>query len=156
VSDYRVESTPGACKRQRVKTSGAQVTFVILPERASAFAAALVPTDAPCDEASLVVEQVSRPMHALGPLIGRPPEPTLRRDATIVATDHDAAVALFAAALADYVECWFVPRSGNFVVYADDDEYATVLAPRQGPVSRAGERLRAAGFQEVVGYERRW
>ena len=38
--------------------------------------------------------------------------------------------------------------------YGDHDESSTIFAQRTGPVARAAEALRAAGFAEMDGYER--
>lgn len=146
MSAYRVESTPGATKKLRKKAGGAQMTFSVSRQGASAFSAALLSGDPPCERAALVVEETSAPLYHIGPLIVHPPLESLPRDTTIAATGREAAAALLAAALSDYVDFWFVPEPGGFVVHADDDECATVFAHRQGPVSRAGERLEAAGF----------
>jgi hypothetical protein len=154
MSTYGVESTPGATKKLRQKAGGAQMTFAVTRDGAPAFAAALLSDEPPCESAELVVEGLSGALYHVGPLIAHPPLEPLARDTTIAATGGEAAAALLAAALSDYFDFWFVPRPGGLVVYADNDEYATVFAHRQGAVSRAGERLRAAGFREVVGYER--
>jgi len=152
VSVYRVESTPGATKKLRKKAGGAQMTFTVGRQGASAFSAALLSGEPPCERAALVVEETSGALYHVGPLIGHPPLESLPRDTTIAATGREAAVALLTAALSDYVDFWFVPHPGGFVVYADDEECAEVFAHRQGPVSRAGERLAAAGFRG--GHER--
>jgi hypothetical protein len=154
VSPYRVESTPGATKRLRKKAGGAQMTFAVTRQGAPAFAAALLSGEQPCERAELVVEGTSGALYHVGPLIAQPALEALPRDTTIAATDGEASAALLAAALSDYVDFWFVPKPGGLLVYADNDEYATVFAHRQGAVSRAGERLRAAGIPEVDGYER--
>ena len=61
---------------------------------------------------------------------------------------------LLTAALQDWTDFWFVPIPGGFLLYGDHDEYATIFAHRTGPVASAAEALRAAGFDEVDGYER--
>lgn len=147
MSAYRVESTPGATKKLRKKAGGAQMTFAVNRQGALAFSTALLSGDPSCERAALVVEETSGPLYHVGPLIAHPPLESIPRDTTISATGHEAAGALLAAALSDYVDFWFVPEPGGFVVQADDDECATVFAHRQGPVSRAGERLAAAGFR---------
>jgi hypothetical protein len=154
VTPLALASTPGATKKVRQKAGGVQVTFWVTRDGAPAFAAALLSGDPPCDRAELVVQGVSGALYHLGPLIAHPPLVSLPRDTTISATGLEVSTTLLAAAMADYVDFWFVPKPGGLVVYADNDEYATVFAHRQGPVSTAGERLRAAGFREVVGYER--
>jgi len=157
VTPLALTSTPGESKKLRKKAgSSAQATFAVTRQGASAFASALLSGDPPCEHAALVVEETSGALYHVGPLIARPPLDALPRDTTIAATSGEASATLLAAALSDYVDFWFLPKPGGFVVYADNDEYATVLAQRQGPLSRAGERLRAAGFREVVGYELRW
>ena len=147
MSAYRVESTPGATKKLRQKAGGAQVTFSVNRQGASAFSTALLSGNPPCGRAALVVEETSGALYHVGPLIAHPPLASLPRDTTITAMGREAAEALLAAALSDYVDFWFVPEPGGFVVHADDDECATVFAHRQGPVSRAGERLAGAGFR---------
>ena len=149
-----VTSSPGATKKLRNKAGSSQATFVVTRPGASAFAAALLSGAPPCDRAALVVEGTSGALYHVGPSVAHPPLKALPRDTTISASDREGAATLLAAALSDYVDFWFVHKPGGFVVYADNDEYATVFAPRQGSVSRACQRLRAAGFREVVGYER--
>jgi len=157
VTPFEVATTPGESKKLRKKAgSSAQSTFWVAPARTSAFAAALLSGDPACERAALVVEETSHVLYNVGPLIARPPERSLPRDTTIAATGREASASLLAAALSDYVDFWFVPSPGGFVLYADNDEYATVLAPRQGSVSKAVDRLLATGFAEVVDYERRW
>jgi hypothetical protein len=154
VNAYRVEPTPGETKKLRRKAGDAQLTFAVTRAGAKAFASALLSGDPPCERAALVVEETSGALYHIGPLIEQPPLESLPRDTTITATGREAAEALLAAALSDYVDFWFVPTPGGLLVYADNDEYATVFAHRQGPVSKAGERLRAADLTEVTGY--RW
>jgi hypothetical protein len=154
VSAYRVESTPGEAKKLRRKAGDAQVTFAVTRADAMAFAAALLSGDQSCERATLVVQETSGALYHVGPLIAHPPLEPLPRDTTIAATGPEAAAALLAAAVSDYVDFWFAPTPGALLVYADNDGYATVFAHRQGPVSRAGERLQAAGLSEVTGY--RW
>jgi len=156
VTPLALASTPGESKKLRKKAGGAQMTFAVSRAGAATFAAALLSGDPPCDRAALVIEGVSRTLYHVGPLIARPPLEALPRDTTIAANSREASAALLAAALSDCVDFWFVPTPGGLIVYADNDEYATVFAHRQGAVSKAGERLRAAGLPEVAGYERRW
>jgi hypothetical protein len=152
---YRVESTPGASKKLRAKADGwSQATFVVPTGNVAAFAAALRSGAPPWERASLVVEGTSRPVYEIAALTGGGAE-TMPRDTTLEAVGAEAAAGLLAAALADYVDGWFVPKPGSMVVFVDNDEYATVFAPKQGAVSSRAEALRAAGFREAVGYERR-
>ena len=118
MSAYRVALTPGATKTLRKTAGGARMTFSVSREGAPAFAAALLSGDPACERAALVVVETSGALYHLGPLIAHPPLKVLPRDTTIAATGREAAQALLAAALSDYVDFWF-----------------------------AGERLGAAGFR---------
>ena len=150
---YRIEATPGSLKKLRTRAGGHQATFVV-PRHTEGFATALLAGEPPCDQAAIVVDNISFPLHRLGPLVGCGPDPALPRDTTISAAG-EACTPMLAAALADRFDFWFVPTPRPFVVYVDNDDYATVFAHRQAGLSTIIEALAAAGIQRVDRYERR-
>ena len=56
---------------------------------------------------------------------------------------------LLQAMLSEWVDFFFVPSPKPFVIYADHDEYITILAHRKGAVSAAASALKEARVQAV-------
>ena len=145
---------PGALKHMRVRAGECQVTFAVPPARAGQFASALVGTGVGAAGARLVIDAVVFPPKHLQTALGSSDDEAWLDAETIIEAEPDEAAALLTAALQDWTDFWFVPIPGDFLLYGDHDEYATIFAQRKGPVSRAADALRAAGFNEVDGYER--
>ncbi len=146
--------TTGELKRLRRRTGDKQATFAVPSLRAAEFAAALLGGGAGEQGARLTIENVVFPPRHLRAALGHENvEEGFSCETTIVAGSGETR-ALLTAALSDWTDFWFEPSPGGFLLYGDHDEYSTVFAHKQGAVSRAGEALLAAGFREVVGYER--
>ena len=144
----------GELKRLRARAGAIQTTFRVPPNRAVEFAAALLSDGAGADAARLVIADVVFPPRHLNATLARhDPEASLAHEMVIDAGPGEGTL-LLSSALSDSVDFWFDAKPGGFLLFADHDEYSTVFAHRQGAVSRAGERLRAARFDEVPGYER--
>ena len=145
---------PGALTHMRVRAGEHQATFAVPPARAGQFAAALLGATIGAAGARLVVDAVVFPPKQLQTALGgNDDEPWLDAE-TVIEADAGEAATLLTAALQDWTDFWFVPIPGGFLLYGDHDEYATIFAHRTGPVASAAEALRAAGFDEVDGYER--
>jgi hypothetical protein len=156
MTPYRLASTPGADQALSEQSREMlQATFEVLPKQYGAFAASIAGGDDAAEGATLIVRaNVFQPRRTRPVLAQGSPETLLPPDTTIE-VDGPHAEVLVAAVLADGVDFWFTPKAGGFTVYADHDDYATIFATRQGPVSRVSEQLRLAGFTEVPGYRRK-
>ena len=77
-----------------------------------------------------------------------------RDDLTIEAEGPAEVRELLEAVLSEWVDFLFVPAPGPFVVYADHDEYLTLLAHRKGQLAAVVGALNAAAFR-AVDYVRR-
>ena len=73
---------------------------------------------------------------------------------TIEATGAKECVELLEAALADWLDFFFLPQPKRFLMYADHDEYTTLFGARKGSLSRLTTALAAAGVEEIANYER--
>jgi hypothetical protein len=62
--------------------------------------------------------------------------------------------ALLKAALGDWVDFIFVPVPARFVIYADHDEYVTLVSMTKRGLGRVVNQLTAKGFSRVE-YQRR-
>jgi hypothetical protein len=146
--------TPGELKRLRARAGGAQATFAVPEARAADFAAVLVHDGVGDRGARVTIENVAMPPSHLGALLGRP-DAGFVRETTIDAAAGEAR-GLLSAMLAEWIDFWFVPSPGGFLLYADHDEYATVFAPKPGAVSRVAQGLTAAGFETAADFTRRF
>jgi hypothetical protein len=132
-----------------------QRTFKTPLGELDSFVSSLLASDKSLESGSvLVAEVVFTPKH-LEDLLARHDLPlTYDHEHSIVAENATEAASLLGAALADWVDFYFEPVPKHFLLYADHDEYATLFAPRKGPVSALAARLEAQGFAEVSGYVR--
>jgi hypothetical protein len=144
----------GELKRLRSRTGPEQATFHVPPTRAGDFAATLLATGAGADHARIVIANVVFEPRHLNAAVGRNDLEAWLADETVIDAGAGEAQALLTAGLSDWVDFWFAPSPGGFLLFADHDEWSTVFAHKKGVVSRASEALRAAGFREVVGFER--
>jgi len=145
---------PGALKQMRARAGEHQTTFAVPPARASQFAAALLGAGVGATGARLVVDAVVFPPKHLQTALSNSDVEAWLDAETVIEAEAGEAAALLTAALQDWTDFWFVPIPGGFLLYGDHDEYSTIFAQRTGAVSRAADALRAAGFDEVDGYER--
>jgi hypothetical protein len=146
--------TAGELKRLRARAGGSQATFVVPEARAADFAAVLVHDGVGDRGARVTIEHVAMPPRHLGVVLGRL-DAGFDRETTIDAATGEAR-GLLAAMLAEWIDFWFVPSPGGFLLYADHDEYATIFAPKPGAVSRVVEALTGAGFAAAADYTRRF
>lgn len=144
----------GALKHMRVRAGEHQATFAVPPARASQFASALLDAGVGAAGARLVVDSVVFPPKHLQTALSNDDDQAWLDAETVIEAEPGEAAALLTAALQDWTDFWFVPIPGGFLLYGDHDEYSTIFAQHKGPVSRAAEALRAAGFDEVDDYER--
>lgn len=145
---------PGALTQMRVRAGEHQVTFAVPPARAPQFASALLGAGIGAVGARLVVDAVVFPPQHLQTALGSGDAEAWLDAETVIEAEPGEAATLLIAALQDWTDFWFVPIPGGFLLYGDHDEYSTIFGQRKGPVSRAADTLRAAGFDEVEGYER--
>jgi hypothetical protein len=145
---------PGALEHMRARAGEHQATFVVPPERASQFAAALLCAGIGAAGARLVIDAVVFPPKHLQTALGNRDAEAWLDAETILEAEPGEAEALLTAALQDWTDFWFVPIPGGFLLYGDHDEYSTIFAQRKGPLSHAADALRAVGFDDVDGYER--
>jgi hypothetical protein len=145
---------PGALQHMRVRAGVHQVTFAVPPARATQFAAALLDAGVGAAGARLVVDAVVFPPKHLQTALGNGDADAWLDAETVIEAESGEAEALLTAALQDWTDCWFVPIPGGFLLYGDHEEHSTLFAHHKELVSRATDALRAAGFDEVDGYER--
>jgi hypothetical protein len=145
---------PGALTHMRARAGEHQVTFVVPPARAGQFAAALLAAGIGAVGARLVVDAVVFPPKHLQTALSHHDDEAWLDTETVIEAEAGEAASLLSAALQDWTDFWFVPIPGGFLLYGDHEEYATIFSQRKQPVSRVADALRAAGFEEVDGYER--
>jgi len=144
---------PGALHHMRVRAGEHQATFAVPPARATQFATALLGAGAGAAGARLVVDAVVFPPKHLQTALGHDPEAWLDAE-TVVEADAGEAEALLVAALQDWTDFWFVPIPGGFLLYGDNHEDVTIFAHRKDVIARAADAVRAAGLDDIDGYER--
>lgn len=72
------------------------------------------------------------------------------------ASTLEDSAALLEKCLACWIDFFFVPSPKVVVIYADHDEYTTLLAMNSAGVKRTRSALIEGGFRAIDGYERRW
>jgi hypothetical protein len=97
---------------------------------------------------------VFEPRHLAALLQSTGIEAPLAPEVSISASGSSELHALLLAAFTDLLDFYFVPNPRRFLVYADHDEYTTVFAARQGPVSRIATAMSLADIADVPGYNR--
>jgi hypothetical protein len=75
-------------------------------------------------------------------------------ESTVSADNPSECEDLLVAALADWVDFFYLPEPKQLIIYADHDEYTTLFAGRKGPLSQIAAGMRVAGFTEVTDYVR--
>jgi hypothetical protein len=144
----------GALQHMRVRAGEHQVTFAVPPARATQFASAVLGAGTAAAGARLVVDAVVFPPKHLQTALGNGDTEAWVDAETVIEAGPGEADALLIAALQDWTDFWFVPIPGGFLLYGDNHEYCTLFSHRRDLVVAVANGLRAAGFDEVDGYER--
>ena len=152
----RIDAAQGQLRRLRRSLEGLeQRTFRTPLQRLAPFVDRLVGNDPPFGAATVFVQQtVFTPKHLEKLLSSHKLPVSYGADNTIRSETAVETAALLEAALADWVDFYFVPSPRDFVLYADHDEYSTLFAARKGTLSRLADGLSEAGVSEVSGYRR--
>jgi hypothetical protein len=133
-----------------------QRTFRTPLDRLESFVSSLLQGDPPFISASLIVQQVVFTPTRLDQLLSRYDLPVDHsKSRAIVAETARETTALLNAALAEWVDFYFLPVPQRFILYADHDEYTTVYAGAEATLLQMAEALTGAGFSEVSGYLRK-
>ena len=151
-----IRENAGELKRiQRTLAGFTQRTFQTPLDHLPRFVAALLAGEPPIIAASVTVQQVVFTPQHLEKLLASYRLPLeYGTEQSIAAEGAQESAALLAAALADWIDFYFVPEPKRFILYADHDEYATLFAPRKGMLSLIASGLIDAGFKEVPDYIR--
>jgi hypothetical protein len=151
----KIQATPGVLKRFRRPTGAYQQTFRTPLERLPVFVAALLAGGPLITGAAVTLKAIVFAPQHLESLLAKHQLPlALGPDITITATGAEEVKTLLAAALADCVDFYFLPKPNRFLLYADHDEYTTVFAARRASVSRIASAMGVAGIADVPGYSR--
>jgi hypothetical protein len=147
--------TPGFWKKFQRTPWRFQQTFQTPLQNLQPFVTTVLSAHGPHEGASLTVDEaVFEPRHLLDLLAKHDLPAKFNRGATITATNREEVQALLQAGLADWMDFAFVPVPKPFVIYADHDEYTTLLANTKSNLNRLTTALSRQSFQPVEGYER--
>lgn len=152
---------PGAIQKLR-RTLGKskayfQQTFRTPLRDLAAFSATMMAAYRTLESGSVNVEQVVFTPKNLEALLERHSlPPSYGHDWTITAVGPEEIKALLEAAWSDWLDFYFTPVPRHYYVFADHDEYTTILAPTKGKLGRAVTALDEAGFARVNDFERGW
>ena len=152
----KIDRAEGHLRRlRRTVASLEQRTFRTPLQRLEPFISCLLAQDPPFTTSAVLVDQVVfTPKHLEDLLTGHKLPLNYGEGQSIAAEDSQETVALLGAALADWLDFYFVPNPKKFILYADHDEYTTLFAVRKGTLSQLVGRLAQAGVSEVSGYHR--
>ncbi len=142
-------------KRPRRKSWRFQATFKTPLQSLAPFTAALLSPHKPLTGAVVELDTIvfePRNLHTLLARYGL--APSVRPGQSLTASTGTAARELLEAVLGDWLDFYFSPSPGDFAIYADHDEYTTVLASTKGRISKTATSLELAGFTDVGDYKR--
>ncbi len=151
----KIEPIAGALKRYERTPGKFQHTFRTALDRLPVFVAALLAGTPPIASGTVILKTVVfEPRHLLHLLASHNLGQDLGPDVTITASGAQELQALLAATFSDWLDFYFVPKPGRFLVYADHDEFTTVYSSRHTAVSRIATAMSVAGILDVPGYTR--
>lgn len=151
----KIEHSPESLKRLQHPPGKHQRTFATPLDRLPVFVAALLAGSPPLASGIVTIRSVVFEPKHLEALLRSADLPTEVTSGTAITGSGTAELhALLGAALADWLDFYFVPRPARFVLYADHDEYTTVFGARKGPLSRIAEAMSLAGVTDIAGYSR--
>ena len=156
-----IDNAPGATKRLRRKYSQPSAhfeqTFETPLDRLPTVTRAVLAAHPLLEAGTVIIEAVVMAPKNLERLLAQQRLPTaVKTDTMITAYGPEGISALLVAAWSDWVDFYFAPEPCHYRLFADHDEYTTVLGARKGQVAKVATSLVAAGFRRVEDFERTW
>ena len=147
-----ISATTGSLKRLRRVPWRFQQTFLTPLKSLKPFVTTILSGRQQIQGAAVTVDSVVfEPKNLNALLASQSLPPSLQ--SSVEVTGQLQVAALLEAALADWIDFWFVPTPKPFVIYADHDEYTTFFANSKSNLNGVVEPLLKQGFK-TVDYER--